>query len=201
MLFYIVYGVPALIIGYFAITFIFDLLLRGFVPFIPSRPWVVQQILRELVIPQADPKIIAFSSGRSGFVHVLEKKYPTASLIGIEPNLFPFIVAKAQLWIRRSRIKVIRQPVHRVNVKEADLIYSHLYPDQMEGLGRKLKFECRAGAQVISTGFSIPFLDPENIVDLPDRKGRLDWLSKNQKLFQKKSQKFKKEKKAYMYRI
>ena len=201
MLFYILYGTPVLIFGYFTVIFIFDLLLRGFAPFIPSRPWVVQQILSELYIEKKDPKVIAFSSGRSGFIHALEKKYPTATLLGVEPNLFPFIVAKVQLLIRRSRIKVIRRPIHRVNVKEADLIYSHLYPDQLEGLGKKLKFECRAGTQIISTGFNIPFLVEDKIIDLPDRNGRLDWLSKNQKLFQRKSKKFKKEKKAFMYKI
>ncbi|MEA3398381.1 MAG: hypothetical protein U9R06_01415 [Patescibacteria group bacterium] len=201
MLFYILYGVPALIISYFLVIFLFDLLLRGFAPFISSRPWVVQQILSELIILQENPKIIAFSCGRSGLIHALEKKYPNAALLGIETNLFPYIVAKVQLWIRRSRIKVIRQAIHRANVKEADLIYSHLYPDQMEGLGRKLKFECREGTQVLSTGFSIPFLEQNNVVDLPDRKGRLNWLSKNQKLFQRKSKLFKKEKKAYIYKI
>ena len=201
MITYIVYGLIFLVAGYIVLVFIFDLLLRGFVPFIPSRPWVVQQILEELTIDKEDGLLLAFSSGRSGFFHVLEKKYPRARLVGIEFSLFPFVVAKVQSWIRKTRIKVIYQPVHRVDVDEADFIYNHLYPDNMEGLGKKLKFECGSGTKIVSTGFNIPGLEPAKIIDLPDRQGRFNFFSKNQNLFQRKSKKFKKEKKAYFYVI
>lgn len=187
--------------SYLLTIFIFDLLLRGFSPFIPSRPWVVDQIIKELELKGDNLTFLAFSSGRSGFFHVLGKKYPQAKLIGVEPSIFPFVVAKVQAIIRHSRIKIIHQQVHRVNVKEADLIYSHLYPDKMRGLGKKLKFECRPETKIISTGFNIAFLEPEKIIDLPDRKGRLDWLSKNQNIFKSKQTKFRKQKKAYFYEI
>ena len=198
---YIIYGVPSAVIGYFAVIFIFDILLRGFVPFITSRPWVAEQILEELEIPQADPTLMALSSGRSGVFHALEKKFPTARLIAVETDFFPYIVSKTQAWLRRTKIKVIKSEIHRVDVRQADFIYSHLYPDKMSGLGAKLKFECRPGTQIISTGFNISFLEPKKVVNLPDRKGQLDWLSKNQNLFQRKSRKYKKEKKAYFYEI
>ena len=201
MLIYIIYGLPVLVAGYFLVTFIFDLLLRGFVPFIPSRPWVVEQILYEMDINKPEPIMVALSSGRSGFFHALEKKYPNARLIGVETDLFPFIVSKVQSWIRRTRIKVIKSSIHHVDVKKADFIYSHLYPDKMQGLSAKFKFECRPGTVIVSTGFNIPYLEPKKVVDLPDRKGRLDFLSKNQNLFQRKSRLFKKEKKAYFYEI
>ncbi|MCU0678932.1 MAG: hypothetical protein MUC28_00600 [Planctomycetes bacterium] len=198
---YIIYGVPSAVIGYFAVIFIFDILLRGFVPFITSRPWVVQQIMEELDIPQPSPTMIALSSGRSGVFHALEKKYPAAKLIAVETDLFPYIVSRTQALIRRTKIRVIKSEIHRVDVRQADFIYSHLYPDKMAGLGAKLKFECRPGTQVVSTGFNIPYLEPKKVVNLPDRKGQLDWLSKNQNLFQRQSRKYKKEKKAYFYEI
>jgi len=198
---YIIFGAIILGASYFLTIFIFDLLLRGFAPFIPSRPWVVKQILDEMEIRQENPRMLAFSSGRSGFFRALEKKYPQAELLGIEPSFFPYLVAKIQLLFRRTRIKIKKQLIHRVEVKDVDFIYSHLYPNDMKGLGRKFKFECRPGTQIVSTGFNIPFLEPIKIVDLPDRKGRLDFLSKNQKLFQRKSKKFKKEPKAYFYEI
>ena len=200
-LYYILYGAPVLIGGYFLVIFIFDILLRGFVPFITSRPWVVEQIMEELSIPQKNPNMIALSSGRSGVFRTLEKKYPGGEMTGVETDLFPYLVSKIQAALRRTRIKVIKSEIHRVDVRQADLIYSHLYPDKLPGLGAKLKFECRPGTQIISTGFNIPHLEPKKVVDLPDRKGRLDWLSKNQNLFQRKSRKYKKEKKAYFYEI
>jgi len=199
---YIISGLIVVGLGYLITVFIFDLLLRGFLPFLPSRPWVVEQIMGELELPERDHYLfIALSTGRSGFFHALEKKYPQAELIGVEPSLFPYLVAKIQSWIRPTRIKVVHQPVHRVKVKEADFIYSHLYPDAMDGLGKKLKFECKPDTVVVSTGFNIPDLEPVKVIDLPDRKGRFDFLSKNQKLFQRKSKRYRKEKKAYFYVI
>lgn len=199
--YYATYGLIFAGASYFIIIFIFDLLLRGFVPFLPSRPWVVEEVLAELELPKGDGLMIAFSSGRSGFFHALEKRYPSARLIGVESSLFPFVVARAQTLIRKTKIRVVFEKVRHTDVSGADFIYCHLYPNDMGDLGAKLKFECKSGAVVVSTGFNIPGLNPAKIIDLPDRKGRLDFLSKNQKLFQRKSKKYKKEKKAYYYVI
>lgn len=199
--YYLIYGLVFGGAGYFVIVFIFDLLLRGFAPFIPSRPWVVRQLYREFELKKKNGTVIALSSGRSGFLHFLEKKYPDCAFIGVESGLFPYLVAKLQTSIRKTKIKAVRLATYRVDVSGADLIYSHLYPDDMRDLGKKLKFECRPGTIVISTGFIIPGLEPKKIVDLPDQPGRFEFLSKNQKLFQRKSRKYKKEKRAYFYEI
>lgn len=198
----VIIGVLAVII-FFITDFIFRLLLRGFAPFIPSRPWVVDELLREMELPKnkKNPNLLAFSSGRSGYFHTLEKKYPQARLVAVEPSFFPYLVAKFQGFLRKTRIKIIHKPVHAVEVKGFDFIYSHLYPDKMEDLGPKLKFECDPGTQVVSTGFNIPRLVAKKTVSLPDRKGRLDFLSRNQRLFQSKRKKYKKEKKAFFYEI
>jgi hypothetical protein len=199
---YLLPGAAFAFAGYFVLIFIFDLLLRGFHPFIPSRPWVVEQLKPELRLSAKRPLLgIAFSSGRSGFFYSLHKTYPNMHLIGYEKNLFPYLVALVQKIIRFSKIEIRRTEAHRVDVSQADFIYCHLTPDEMRGLGKKLKFECRPGTMVISTGFIIPYLNPSKIVELPDKPGRLNFLSKNQNLFQSKRKKFKKEKRAYIYDI
>ncbi len=199
---YIVPAVLLIVFAYFVLIFIFDLLLRGFCPFIPSRPWVVEQLMPEVKLNKERPiKVLAFSSGRSGFFYSLGIKYPNAQLFGYEQNLFPFLVARAQSFIRKTRIKVKKSAIHRTDVSDIDFIYCHLNPDKMRSLGKKLKFECRPGTKIVSTGFNIPYLTPSKIIELPDKEGRLNFLSKNQNLFQSKKKKFKKEKKAYFYEI
>ena len=201
MIYYLIFGLPALITMYVLVKFIFHFLLRGFSPFIPSRPWVVEQIMSELKITQKNPKFLALSSGRSGVFQALEIRYPKAEFLAVEPYLFSFLAASAQKIVRRSRMKIVHRAVHHINYHDADFIYCHLYPEQMDALGPKLKFECKSGAQIVSTGFNIVRLKSKKVIDLPDRKGRLDWLSRNQKLFQSKSKKHKKEQKAYFYEI
>ena len=201
MVSYIIPGAIVIIIAYFIARFLFDLLLRGFLPFIPSRPWVVEQIINEFELAKGKQNCIAFSTGRSGLFHALEHKYPKARLTAIEPSLFPFLVSWVQAIIRQTNIKVVRKKIHRVNVKEADIIYCHLYPDDLRGMGKKFKFECRPDTIIISTGFNIADLSLDKVIPLDDGYGKLNWLSKNQKLFQRKSKKFKKENKAFFYRI
>lgn len=177
------------------------MLLRGFMPFIPSRPWVVEQLLDELELPKEDAICIAFSTGRSGFFHALERRYPKIKLFANEHAKFPFVLAKLQAMVRSTGIKIFYERVHRVNVKDADFIYCHLDPEYLRGMGKKFKFECKPDTIIVSTGFSISDLEPFKIVPIKDRRGKFDWLSKNQKLFQLKSKKYKKENKAFFYRI
>jgi hypothetical protein len=201
MFFYIVVvGVISTAV-YILTKLIFDLLLRGFTPFISSRPWVVDLLLEEIKFRKNTPVIYALSCGRSGFFHALEKKYPEAYLVGFETDVFPFLVAKIQNLIRRTKIRVRYSKIHHINFEKADLVYNHLYPDKMVGLGKKMKFECKSGTQVLSTGFNVKGLDLAKTILLPDGKGRWDFLSKNQKMFQKTASKFKKEKKAFFYEI
>lgn len=201
MTYYLIVVGTRILLIYLATMFLFDILLRGFTPFFPSRPWVVKQILDELEIPQKNPKFLALSTGRSGFFHALEKKYPNAEYLAVEPGLFPYIVSVVQSWVRRSKIKIVHTNIQHVRYKDFDFIYSHLNPDKMRGLGKKMKFDCKTGTQIVSTGFNFASLNAKKIVPLPDRKGRLDWFSKNQKLFQSKAKKFKKEKKAFFYEV
>lgn len=201
MLIYIIIIGAISFFGYVLTKLIFDLLLRGFTPFISSRPWVVDALLDEINVKKETPTIYALSCGRSGFFHALEKKYPGGVFIGYETDLFPFVVAKLQSLIRRTKIKVKFSKIYHINFKDADLVYNHLYPDKMVGLGKKIKFESKTGTIVLSTGFNIKDLEPIKTILLPDRKGKWDFLSKNQSMFQKKASKFKKEKKAFFYEI
>lgn len=198
----IIPAIVFLVFSYTLLIFFFDLILRGFNPFIPNRPWVTEQLMPEVELSENRKiKILAFSSGRSGFFYKLKEKYPNSQLIGYENTVFPYMVGKLQAFVRRMDIDIRYSKVHRTDVSDIDFIYCHLTPEKMRGLGKKIKFECKPGTKVVSTGFNIPYLNPSKVVELPDKEGRLNFLSKNQNLFQSKHKKFKKEKKAYFYEI
>ena len=56
---YFIYGIIIVPVSYFITIIIFDLLLRGFAPFLPSRPWVVEKLLGEIDIKKKNPKFIS----------------------------------------------------------------------------------------------------------------------------------------------
>ena len=102
---YIIPGLVFISLSWFVFIFVFDLLLRGFMPFLPSRLWVVDQIMAELEFKNDQPYVIALSTGRSGLLRSLEKKYPGGTFVGVQHKLFPYMVSKFQSWIRQTDIQ------------------------------------------------------------------------------------------------
>ena len=206
MIFKLVVGVTIISSGYILVKLFFDILLRGFAPIISSRPWVVEVTLNNLKLKKYS-LVYGLGSGRSGFLHEFKKMYPQTEVIAIEHDRFPYLVAKVQIIVRwlffhSAKIKVIRAPIYKIEISQADFVYCHLYPDHMAGLGKKLRFEVRPGTPIVSNGFLIPDLEPKKIVTLPERKGRLAWLSRDKGLlFKSKRKKSKKENKVFFYEI
>jgi hypothetical protein len=199
----LIFGGFAIVIYYISIV-VFDFVLRGFVPFIASRPWIVEQVnehLKKLQIKNAPKfKALSLGSGRSGFFASLEKRYPEASFKGYEKNFLYFCLSWLQAFIRRSKIKVKRsRHFHRVSVRDVDLIYCYSRSSEtIRELGDKFKFECKPGTIILSNGFVVPFLEINDIIELSDTKGRYSYLSKNRFLL-KKNKRANKENKVYVY--
>ena len=199
----LIYSGFAIVIYYISIV-VFDFILRGFVPFIASRPWVVDQVndhLKTLKIKNSPHfKALSLGSGRSGFFSSLEKKYPDAQLEGHEKGFLYFFLSWLQAFVRRSQIKVKRsRHFHRVKVSDVDLIYCYAPSSEtIRELGDKFKFECKPGTIILSNGFVVPFLGISDIIELSDTRGRYSFLSKNRFLL-KKNKRANKENKVYVY--
>ena len=200
---FIIYAGFAIGIYYISIV-VFDFILRGFVPFIASRPWIVNQVndyLKTLNIKNYPKfKAVSFGSGRSGFFASLEKIYPEAKLEGHEKGFLYFSLSWLQAIARRSRIKVRKsRHFHRIKVSDADLIYCYAPSSEtIRELGDKFKFECKPGTIILSNGFVVPFLEINNIIELSDTRGRYSFLSKNRFLL-KKNKRANKENRVYVY--
>lgn len=195
-------------VGFYIIVFIitkqfFNFIFRGFAPFTVSRPWVLDQLLGEVESYGLRNGAVVYSigTGRSGFLHVIEKNHPTFELVGIERDLMPFILSYVQALVQRSKIKVRRVDLRRIDVSRADVIYIKLDLSELRGLDKKLKFECKPGAKVFSNGFVIPGLPYKKILELDSRKGRYSFFAKDRELFKLKSKKSKKANKIYVYEI
>jgi len=202
----IIYGVLGVVLYYLTVL-LFDFLLRGFAPFFSSQPWIVKQIEAGLgkikLNNESSLSVISFGSGKSGFLRHIEKTRKTKKLIGAEKFLFNFLFSWLQVFVRRSKIKVIKsRHFHRVYVRDIDLIYCYVpQPSTIRELGDKFKFECRSGTIIISNGFSVPFLDPIEIIELNEPNTRFSFLSHERKIWFAKSKRWRKEAKVFIYRI
>lgn len=194
------------IVIYYVSIMIFDFILRGFSPFITSRPWLVDQIndyLKNVRINNSPGfKGVSLGSGRSGFFASIERKHPDAKLEGYEKGILYFVLSWFQMLVKRSNIKVKRSHhFHRVKVSDADLIYCYAPSSKtIRELGDKFKFECRPGTVIISNGFVVPFLNITETIEINELKSRYAFLSKN-RFFLKKNKRANKENKIYVYII
>ncbi len=191
--------------GLLSIVFLFDVLFRGFAPLISARPWVVKQLVEEIekIVEKEDLTVISFGSGRSGFLHGIAKRYPAARLLlGVEDHFFAFLVAKFQVLLRKTNIRVRWSHFYEIEVKEADLIYCYFENISfLRSMGRKFKFECRPDTLVISNGFPIPDLEPFKVIEpLPGRE-RLKILHKGRKLWRSRRKQGQRENKIYFYQL
>ncbi|MCK5416619.1 hypothetical protein KAI92_04285 [Candidatus Parcubacteria bacterium] len=192
------------IIFLFAGRQLFNFLLRGFAPFVPSRPWVVKQLIGEIekLSFKKDFNSVSIGSGRSGLSRAIEKRYPDARIVGVEDTFISWLISWLQVFFQRSDIIVKwSDNLTRVNVKDKDLVYLKLDVERIRDIDKKLKFECKTGTIVISNGFLVPNFVAKKIVKLDDKKERFAWLGRNRSLFASKRKKYKKENKVYFYEI
>lgn len=197
-------GIFGAIFVYSAVRFFFAILLRGFAPFVCSRPLVVEELFGELAKLQIKehPQIYSLSCGRSGFLFEAGKRYPGAELIGVENDLMPYLLAKFQLYFRKTDIKVIYQKdLYKLDVSRADLIYCYLDIDRLRDLPKKFRFECRPGTIVFSNGYPIPNLSGERTIEISSKKRKLGFLAGRKKFFKSKDKEGKRANLVYFYYI
>ncbi len=200
----IVFSFVVLFILYIITKFIFDIFLRGFLPFISSRPWVTEKILEEIEKEKAfnDPVVYSLSCGRSGFLATFKERYPQAKLVGVENNFFSYLVSMAQKYVKREKIKIAYiKNLYNYDISTADLIYCYLDVKVLRDLPKKFKFECKPGAIIISNGLPIPSLKLKKDFELPEKKRRWAFFSRKKKIFSSKMKEGKRVNKVYFYEI
>lgn len=141
----------------------YNIVFRGFAPFISTKFEAVLTILKDLDLKGSEC-IYELGSGKAGFLRAVEQRFGNKKLIGVEYSFFPYILAKIQIALSGSFIKIIRKDMFKINLKEADIIYCFLSPEMMIKLEKKFKTECRPGTLVISYHFKLPNFEPERIL-------------------------------------
>ena len=141
----------------------FNIVFRGFAPFISTKFEAILTILKELELTGRE-HVYELGSGKAGFLRAVEQRFGNKKLTGIEYSFFPYFLAKIQIALSGSAIKILRKDMFKVNLKEADVVYCFLLPDMMNKLEQKFKNECRPGTLIISYHFKLPNITAEKVL-------------------------------------
>jgi 16S rRNA A1518/A1519 N6-dimethyltransferase RsmA/KsgA/DIM1 with predicted DNA glycosylase/AP lyase activity len=154
-----------IVFAIFFVTQVFNMLFRGFAPYISTRSIVISKIIDEIKVNDG-AKIYELGCGKAGFLKAFEEKFPKAELIGVEYSFWPYFVAKIQLSLEHSRIKIMKRNMFKINLSDASLVYCYLNPKMMELLEKKFSEECKPGTQIISYTFKMPTKQPTKVVEI-----------------------------------
>ena len=144
-----------------------NILFRGFAPFVSTHQSVIDRITLDAAELKGK-KIYELGCGSAKFLSALEKKFPEATLVGIEYSFLPWLIASIRLAAASSKIKLIKKNIFKINLSDADLIYCYLSIKTMKELALKFKQECKPGTQIISYVFPLPDILPAKTIELED---------------------------------
>ena len=159
---------------FFVIQF-YNIIFRGYAPFISSKPRVIREILKELRELKVNPQVVIYElgAGQAGFLRAARQRFPQAKLVGIEYSFLPFILGKIQSALTNSKIEFIKKNFFAINLSSAEIIYCYLNTDTMKRLELILKRKCRRGTIVISYQFPLPHLAPIKVTSLNNDKDKI----------------------------
>ena len=99
--------------------------------------------------------------GNGRMVIAAQKK--GAKAIGLEVSLFPYLLAKINKIIKRSKAKIKYRDLWNVNLSDANIIYFFLMPERIAKLKTKFEKELNKGTKIISYVWPIKGWEAETI--------------------------------------
>jgi len=141
----------------------FNLIFRGYAPFINSKNRALDEAVKqfqELGLPEK-AKIYELGCGQAGFLRRLEKSGKNKYiLIGVEFMSSIYVLAKIQLTFLGSKIKLHNKNFLKMSLAGGDCFYCYLNESSMAKLSLKLSKEAHSGTFLISNQFHLPGHEP-----------------------------------------
>ena len=169
----IIFLILLLVFFEFFVVQIYNLIFRGYAPFIATNNKILKRILEELKLAD-NATVIELGSGKAGFLHTLRKEYKNIKLIGVEISIIPYLIGKIQSAVTGSKILFKKEDIFKTDLSKTDLVYCYLNIKTMNRLEEKFGKELKAGTQVISYQFKLPNKKEEKMIDMG--KGNKIWF-------------------------
>ena len=127
---------------------------RTGVPFIP-RPKKSQEGIFELMNLKEGETLVDLGCGDATLLIAAEKKY-NIKTIGYELSPAAFIIAKINIFLKKSKTQVFLKDFFKADLSQADIIFCYLFPFLMKKISENLKKELKPGARIVSLAFPLP---------------------------------------------
>ena len=124
------------------------------VPFVISSKRVKNEILKVANIKENDV-FYDLGCGIADSLVLADKKY-RARAFGYEISPIPYIIARLNIYINKSKAKVFCSNFFKADLSKADIVFCYLIPSINIRLKDKLEPELKKGTKVISYAFSFP---------------------------------------------
>ncbi|RMD59648.1 hypothetical protein D6821_00775 [Candidatus Parcubacteria bacterium] len=150
----------------FFIEQFFQVLFAGYAPFYSTHKKALKKIVANLNFKD-NCIIYELGCGNAGFLRLIEKQHPEVKqLVGVEYYWWPFLLAKIQLALRGSKIKIVRRNLFDINLKNVNIIYCYLNQPMMDKLEKKFQQECQSGTQIVSYQYPLKNHSPFKVLEV-----------------------------------
>jgi trans-aconitate methyltransferase len=137
-------------------------------PFVPSSRRMIDR-LPDLINLNATSIVYDLGCGDGRILRSLHRRFPAARYIGIENDLYPYLLSRIFNWNIPSRQIVIkRKNFFAEDLSSATHIIMYLFPEVMDRLLPELEKELRPGTILVSFDFSFSHKKPEHIIETPE---------------------------------
>lgn len=110
-----------------------------------------------------DTNIIDLGCGDARFIAAAARRYGCHGT-GYDINWSAWLLARLRQAFSGGLITVNRQDFWPVSIAGADVVFCYLFPDLMERLSKKAKFEMKPGAVLVSCNFELPGWKTEQVL-------------------------------------
>jgi SAM-dependent methyltransferase len=124
------------------------------------------QALENLMPVEKNFYFLDIGCGTGSVLCYLDKRFPFGMFHGVETAPIPFVISWVRSKLNKAQFQVRYQNMWQVDLAPYDVVYAFLSPQPMPDLWQKVQREMQPGSIFISNSFTVPDVEPDEVVEL-----------------------------------